>query len=430
MDNNLISNGQNWDFRRENTTNFTHCYHSYPARMIPQIARRLIKEYGIDSDSKLIFDPFCGSGTVLVEGILSGFDVIGTDLNPLARLITESKCTTVNEAKLKKHISNYLDFIESGKHSEQDSDIPKFKNINFWFYENTIVKLSRLKKFIMEIPSEEIRLFFIIAFSETVRESSISKPSEFKLVRKKDRVKNGFDPDVNDLMLKKLYRNFDGLTEYSFRYQLLKKKPKVKIESFDTSKVIPEQLLDSGSVDIVITSPPYGDSSTTVAYGQFSRLSNQWLGIEDNEAFRVDKHLMGGVQSREIQNFDIEQLDSTISNIDKLNHKRALTVSSFYSDLLSSCNNVSRAVKYLGYVCYVVSNRRVQGMTLPTDIAVTDFFKRNGFYHVTTFTRNIPNKRMPFKNSPTNEIGKTDTTMTQESIIILQKRFTTIKVTH
>jgi hypothetical protein len=35
------------------------------------------------------------------------------------------------------------------------------------------------------------------------------------------------------------------------------------------------------SVNLVVTSPPYGDSGTTVAYAQFSWLSNSWLGLDD-----------------------------------------------------------------------------------------------------------------------------------------------------
>ncbi|MCL0050150.1 site-specific DNA-methyltransferase [Thermodesulfovibrionales bacterium] len=57
-----------WDFRRDNTKEYTHCYHSYPAMMIPQVARRLIDKYG--KKSKLLFDPYCGTGTSLVEANL------------------------------------------------------------------------------------------------------------------------------------------------------------------------------------------------------------------------------------------------------------------------------------------------------------------------------------------------------------------------
>ena len=54
----------------------THGFHTYPARMHPHIARRLLE--AIPPGATLL-DPFCGSGTVLVEGILRGARTVGVD---------------------------------------------------------------------------------------------------------------------------------------------------------------------------------------------------------------------------------------------------------------------------------------------------------------------------------------------------------------
>ena len=71
---------------------------------------------------------------------------------------------------------------------------------------------------------------------------------------------------------------------------------------------------------------------------------------------------------------------------------------------------------------YVVGNRRVKGVTLPTDEITKAIFEQNGFEHVETIIRNIPNKRMPSKNSPTNIAGKSDTTMNHEYIVVMRRR--------
>jgi DNA modification methylase len=60
---------ESWDFRKSNTKEFTHCFHQYPAMMIPQVARRIIDNYG--HKSKILFDPYCGTGTSLVEANLN-----------------------------------------------------------------------------------------------------------------------------------------------------------------------------------------------------------------------------------------------------------------------------------------------------------------------------------------------------------------------
>ena len=78
-----------WDFAGLDINEFTHGIHLYPAKLNPHIAKRLIKQYGTDSTN--LWDPFCGSGTTLVEGRLAGLNVFGNDINPTAIQISLAK---------------------------------------------------------------------------------------------------------------------------------------------------------------------------------------------------------------------------------------------------------------------------------------------------------------------------------------------------
>jgi hypothetical protein len=91
------------------------------------------------------------------------------------------------------------------------------------------------------------------------------------------------------------------------------------------------------------------------------------------------------------------------------------------SDYQKSIANVATTLKKGGYACYVVGNRKVKGEVLPTDEITKDFFEYQGFTHIETIIRNIPNKRMPSKNSPSNVIGAKDETMSNEYIVVMQK---------
>ena len=192
----------------------------------------------------------------------------------------------------------------------------------------------------------------------------------------------------------------------------------VNLYNFNTS-VDNNLPIKSKMVDIIITSPPYGDSKTTVAYGQFSTLSNEWLGIKD--ARKLDKNLMGGISSH-IESTGYKPLDSIISNISKEKPKRAEEIWSFYRDYKSSINNVSTLIKPKGIVAYVVGNRRVNDTELPTDEFTKYTFEKNGFNHLETIIRHIPNKRQPSKTSPSNRSGEKVSTMTNEYIVVLQKQ--------
>lgn len=60
-----MTTSQDWDFKSADTKYSTHGFHTYPAMMIPQIAGRLIDTFG--KGAKSLLDPYCGTGTSLVE---------------------------------------------------------------------------------------------------------------------------------------------------------------------------------------------------------------------------------------------------------------------------------------------------------------------------------------------------------------------------
>ncbi len=402
-----------WNFIGADTKTFTHCFHNYPAMMIPQIAERLISKYSNNAD--LLFDPYCGTGTSLLEANLKNINAIGTDLNPLARLISKAKTTKINLQVLDLYLKDFSDYLFSIMFDIKkiNTVIPNIKNIDYWFSQSVQEKLALLKDFIRNISDSAISDFFKVAFSETVRESSWTRNSEFKMFRMSEEQMQKFNPDVFGLMQSKLARNKRGLRE------LTEKKPEAVSRIFDFNTVERIEHIENESVDIIVTSPPYGDSRTTVAYGQFSRLANEWLDIEN--ATQIDNKLMGGKIYKEQYSVDFDLLNQAVCQIAEEDEKRAKEVTAFYHDYQKSVENVAKTVKKGGYACYVVGNRKVKGITLPTDEITKFLFENQGFEHIETIIRNIPNKRMPSKNSPTNITGKIDTTMNNEYIVVMRK---------
>ncbi|WIH87737.1 DNA adenine methylase [Brachyspira pilosicoli] len=101
-----------WDFKNENTKEYT--IHNYPAVMVPPISRNIINivKQIIEVDSLL--DPFSGSGTVLVEGMLANIKTVyGNDINPLAIFISKVKTDKLDIYELKKEVSVLLENINN-----------------------------------------------------------------------------------------------------------------------------------------------------------------------------------------------------------------------------------------------------------------------------------------------------------------------------
>ena len=404
-----------WSFKDSNTKEYTHCYHTYPAMMIPQIARTLIEEFSPSQGIQLLLDPYMGSGTSLVEASIKGINAIGTDLNPLARLISKVKTTHYVE----KDIQYYLNRIETYLFEYKEELVEKrnfdnISNYSYWYSEDSLMRLSYISQIINNNTPAELRDFFYTALSEVVREVSFTRNGEFKRFRMPEEKIKTFKPDVFRLFEEKVIRNIQGLIQFNKE----NKHSKIEIYNFNSSICIPEEIIKPNSVDMVVTSPPYGDSKTTVAYGQFSRWANEWFNYEN--AKNLDNYLMGGKKQTE-ELFTTISIRNVLDEIKSYDLKRYYEVISFLNDYYKSISNVSKVVKKGGVVCYVVGNRTVKGVQIPLDFFTAEMFEKNGFKHINTLVREIPNKRMPSKTSPTNESGKKVSTMCFEYIVILEK---------
>lgn len=454
-----------WDFKNDDTKEYTHGIHNYPAMMVCPISRNIIRIMQEIKPINSLLDPFAGSGTVLVEGMLSGLDTIsGSDINPLALMLSRAKTTRLNLDLLRSTCDSLISEIENARtrfdfiiegvdgyiidvlgldvtakkgwgddapkylrqfceQNKADIDIPDFKNIGYWFKPRVIFELSIIKSAIKRIQDPTIKEYVFVAFSELIRIVSNRRNGEFKMFRMPADKVAKFNPAVLDEFKKILYRNIDKMKEFVTAINDYESPSEVHIYNNNACNLddIPNE-----TFDLVITSPPYGDSRTTVAYGEYSRLSLQWIDLFDlteKQIMGVDKSLMGGKKYRNGFEFKINSptLRSSLEKIMSIDIERAGDVYSFYEDLDEVIKSVANKTKQGGYQFWVVGNRTVKNELLLTDVIISEIASNYGLTTVYTIDRNIPNKVMPSRNSPSNIVGDTSSTMTLEHIVILRK---------
>jgi len=268
-----VERNNKYDFKGQSYSSKYPNLHRYPATMLPQIGIEVLKELDIKSGTML--DPYCGSGSSFASGLEVGLqEMYGFDINPLAVLISKAKFTSIDisEARTQNLTirSEIYEFLKS-ENNYQKLHFPKIKNIDYWFSTEVIKNLTILKHFIYKISDENIRRLFLIPFAETVRDCSFTRNSEFKLFRMKPDDLLIFNPDVFGVYFAKLKKVLD-IYEVVY-FPKLKNGAKIAVEY---KKFEPQ----TEYYDVVLTSPPYGDSKTTVAYGQFSNFANEWLDID------------------------------------------------------------------------------------------------------------------------------------------------------
>lgn len=416
----------NWDFIGANTKEFTHCFHSYPAMMIPQVARGLISTYG--KPGQILFDPFCGSGTSLVEARFGGMNATGFDLNHLARKISEAKTRNYNKIRLNAFVNRITKQLKSLKLLRVDTAINSSgfdgERLRSWYPDQSIREIASVISMINDVAENEQEYWFArIALSECLRQVSLQRNREVKLYRIAKQERKEYFIPLLPLFQEKLERNLSGVVKY--REELgargFLRTTSVRVSNTNAASTHVFDLISNDPFDLVVTSPPYGDSETTVAYAQFSWLTNVWLGLDTRVPGHLDREMMGGSVEAEIEEMGCDKIDRAIGRIESIDEYRAREVHSFYRDYLSSIKHVSLNVKPSGHVCYVVGNRTVKGEFLRTDIFTQWAFENAGFKHVDTITRRLTGTKMPGLISPTGKKGEVTPTMDKEYIVICKK---------
>lgn len=424
-----------WTFKSRDKLRYTHSLHRYPAMFIPELAEKIIKMYSNEGD--IVLDIFSGSGTTILESIINHRIGIGLELNPFAYFISNAKISLYNLSE----IENFINELTSKSLDSVVCTSINFEKIDFWFQEDTIKSISKYLYLINKIENEDSKNFFKLCLSEIIREISFCNHSGFKLHRDKTKFSKGYNTkEFIDKIKPILNRNFQLIKDYSdliFSEKLKNYVKNSKIYLHDTTDL--NSILGQESVDLILTSPPYGDSKTTVAYGQFSYLSMQILGLSTTEISKIsqlDNELLGG-KTQHIDPYKYTLPSLTLQNVQELFLSRVKLAStkkeakkelqrlkdiiSFYNDLNLALKNANFYLKKDKYFVLVTASRVVHNVKLHTDQIITELSRNYGFKLKNIHYRDIHNKRMPSKVSATNIVGQTAPTMTEESIIVLQK---------
>lgn len=399
----------------------------YPAMMVSDMQKELINIIASTTEVNTMLDPFCGSGTTLIESLKYDIQPYGIDINPLAYLLVTVKSTKYSITTLKRVITD----IEKKLEGNFDFEVHNFDGIDKWFREDIKIGLSRIRSLIVSVESIRIRRFLWVIFSDTVRDSCNSRLSTYKLyIRTPTQIKN-LPGDVEKQFIRKAYAAVD---EFQRFYSDNKSQKKVRVLYGNVLDLLKDKRrFKDGCIDLICTSPPYGDNDTTITYGQFSVLQLRWINIFDidqeidssitDTQRAIDRMSMGGelysLQSIEASNlFEKSALAYNFHEflIKEKRIDKARKVSSFLVDYAQYFEQSVRVLRSGGYQVITLGNRTVNDKVLPFDQITLELAEYYGMEYVWSFKRNIRNKRRP-KTVNKNNIQ----TINQETIIILKK---------
>jgi hypothetical protein len=418
-----------WSFENNARRKFCHNYFQYPAMMVPEMLGELIRTVTeTDPNINTVFDPFVGSGTVLTETMLLGRDFVGQDINPLAILLCKAKSGPFRHDYLVRICRELKHQIEKDNSSRIDVDFP---NRDKWFEREVSTELARIRRAVLQVEHLWCRRFLWVAVAETVRLTSNSRTSTFKLhTRTFEDISSRVVSPVRTFQ-QVIERNLRSLREFREALDVrgvlsrgcYMRSVTAKLRNAVSTSGRPQRLCD-----LLVTSPPYGDNTTTVPYGQHSYLPLQWIDLNDidddidtsclTSPYDIDRRSLGGMRKNALKDAE-EAIDLApsfkrfLQSIRSEPTDRKTRAAAYIKDLNACIDPILRRLRTNAYMVWVVGNRRIGGRLVPTDSVLQELMIARGARLVAEISRDIPTKRMANKNN-------VSSTMSKEQILVFR----------
>ena len=356
------------------TATFTHTIHRFPGKFVPQVARELLQIVGA-TDRSLIADPFCGSGTSLVEASLAGVPTIGVDFDPLAVLISQVK-TTVLSARQRAEVQRYW---TGGIGTASDDDLAgALPNLYHWFTPEIAKQLAFIKQKALRLADEELKLFSLVVLSSIIRRVSNADDQTQKTYVSGTLKK--IPPTACKLFPSFLDKAVRGMESYARARRV-----SVIVQRGDARKWRNPQKLDG-----IVTSPPYIDSIDYV-YNQM--LEYFWLyevlglaSVDEVRAlrkkpigFRRTDVAAGLERLSEISPAAAEILEPKLAKIQSESASEAQNVVGYFEDFAQHLKVIKESMRQGSIYALVIGESYIRGVTVPTPAVLAALFDSFGF---------------------------------------------------
>ena len=373
----------------------THWIHWYPAKMFHRIPAEILTS--LTGKGLTVLDPFCGSGTVLLETALRGHSAIGIDVNPLARLISRVKTTRLDIASLSRCADQTLSRARASSGNQGVDALPAY-----WFLPSARRALVTTYREVQRVAYKPHRDFLRVCLSATVRRSSLADPSVAPPVRlssaRESRGSRRYARDlrralsvsshtVHDLFRRNVESNIARMSELRL------------CEDYGTAQVLEsaeaaETGLPTQSVDLIITSPPYCGAQK---YVRSVRLEMLLLGFDHAEIAETDRRTLG-TERVSVKNVNarletpLAEANTLIRKIAQRNTTRALMAAEYTRYLSRFARECFRVLKSGGEAFVTFGTGHVSGIAVAWDRLFCTVAEEAGLRIVAVLIDNIPSR--------------------------------------
>ena len=281
--------------RKQSTRYSVHGLHEYKGKFNPQIVRGVLNILGLTSNHTVL-DPFCGSGTTLIECAHTNIQSYGFDMNPLAVFLSNTKIQALSIDS--NHLYKSLNYILKQFNKKTASDVSRLADslherqqyLAKWFLPPHLIQIESLRECIQDCKPTIQNIFLAIA-SDLLRDYSLQEPADLRIRRRRSPMPS--TPLIEAFRKKSSYfiNNLAGVQK------ILSEIGKGKAYLINNRHLLEYWKTYKPNIlfDAAITSPPY---ATALPYIDTQRLSLVWLNLcTPKELKNLEKNLTG---SREV----------------------------------------------------------------------------------------------------------------------------------
>lgn len=362
------------DFAASDTLYATHALHAFAAKCPPPLARWAIEAFTRPGDT--IVDPMVGSGTTLVEAVLLGRSAIGTDIDPLARLIAKVKSTPIDLAVLDEATDALLERFERGPVEPIDgpSEVPVVHRLERWFDPTVVNDLVRLKRCIRAADvHSDVRDFFYLAFSSLIT-ARTSVANARDLVHSRHHYRpHPTPPDVRTLIRRRLRTMGRQMAEFVAALGPAPLATRATVLADDARNLS----LAAASTDLVFTSPPYCNA---LDYTRAHTFSVGWLAdvlhVSQADYVRQGQRYIGSERGARSgpppRPPDVPLVDDLITAVTARDARRGLIVARYFADMWQVLAEVHRILRPGGWLVLVICPSHIRKVEIPTHLAFVE----------------------------------------------------------
>lgn len=385
----------------------THLMHSYPAKLIVNIPIFFLNCPSLSPPGGMVFDPFCGTGTTLVEAVLTGRHAGGADANPLARQIAAAKLTPIAESEIETVRAS----VKRSAHRITPLPFQSVVDVDRWFSAEAQKALGSLSAAISRIENHEMRRFMGVCLSSCVRRSSFVDPRLSVPVRSKDAPSVSYK-EVLSLFDRTVKMNAERLARLNEVSPQLLQDVRILSDAREAATA------DLRSPDLIITSPPYLGAQK---YIRASSLSIGWLGLAPNGKLRelerrnIGREHFSKEEYRDLIEVVVPSARATLKRIWSTNPLRAHIAATYLAEMQDALTPACEKLKKGGHFVLVIGDNSLCGEPFPTSLYLKEMLEGLGLSVLLELVDDIRSRGLMTKRNKTAGI------ISREHILVLRK---------